>query len=181
MPQPQAERSFRLAWSGGLLSVFAGAGAHYALVKGMHHDVAYYVNAVGRWLDGARLYRDLIDVNVPTIYAVMALPIWAARRLGVDPMPAYKLFVLLLAAMSAGLAWHCAASHPPRPRRLPDVLAGVLLVGFVVIPATISGSASISPRCCSRPMRSRRAGRGRPAPDSSCAPSPESPPASAWR
>ena len=159
MPQPQAEGSFRLAWWAGCLGL-AGAGAHYALVKGVHHDVAYYVNAVGRWLDGARLYRDLIDVNVPTIYAVMALPIWAARRLHVDPMPAYTLFVLLLAAMSAGLAWHCARRILPGPGALPDILAGVLLVGFVVIPGFDFGQREHLAAILIAPYAVSRAGRG---------------------
>ena len=70
-----------------VIAGLAGVGAHYALTKSMHHDVAYYVNAVERWLGGARLYRDLIDVNVPTIYWLMSAPVWAARQMGSTPPP----------------------------------------------------------------------------------------------
>jgi hypothetical protein len=44
--------SFRPWWAGCI--ALGLAGAHYALIKSMNHDVAYYVNAVGRLLDGAR-------------------------------------------------------------------------------------------------------------------------------
>ena len=159
MRQARAEGPFRLVWWAACLAL-AGAGAHYAFVKGMHHDVAYYIDAVGRWLDGARLYRDIIDVNVPTIYAVMAVPVWTARLLGVDPMPTYTLFVLLLAALSAGLAWHCAHRVLPRPGAVPDILAGVLLVGFTAIPGFEFGQREHLAAILIAPYAVSRAGRG---------------------
>jgi hypothetical protein len=159
MPQAQVKTPFRLAWWAGCLAL-AGAGAQFALVKGMHHDVAYYVNAVGRWLDGARLYRDIIDVNVPTIYAVTALPVWVARRLGVDPTTAYTVFVLLLAAISAGLAGRFARRILPGPGVTPDILAGVLLVGFMVIPEQYFGQREHLAAILIAPYAVVRAGRG---------------------
>lgn len=133
MPARASERLPRLVWWAGCLGL-AAAGANYALIKSMHHDVAYYVNAVERMLDGARLYRDLIDVNVPTIYGVMAPPIWLARRFGIDPMLAYNLFVLLLATLSTWAAYRAARRVLPNAGFSPGVLAGVLLVGFLVVP-----------------------------------------------
>ena len=64
-------RSARLAaWLA--LAPFAAAGAQYALTKSMHQDVAYYVNAVERWLGGARLYRDR-DARSPRAGALTGL------------------------------------------------------------------------------------------------------------
>ncbi len=124
-----AERAQRIVyWM--LLAVLAGAGARHALVKSMHHDVAYYVNAVGRWLDGAHLYRDLIDVNVPTIYWLMSVPVWAARQLDLDPMAMFNWFVLALAAASVLSVWYGANRILRTPGWLPDALAGALLVCF---------------------------------------------------
>ena len=45
MPARASERPLRLVWWAGCLGL-AAAGANYALIKSMHHDVAYYVNAV---------------------------------------------------------------------------------------------------------------------------------------
>lgn len=126
------ERAARIvAWT--VLAGFAAAGARFAFAKSMHHDVAYYVLAVERWLDGARLYRDLIDVNLPTIYWLMAAPVWLAGRLDVDPMAAFNWFVLLLAGLSV-VAVHRAAGRILRdPGWLPDILAGVLVLWFLVL------------------------------------------------
>ena len=110
------------------------AGAHYALTKSMNHDVAYYVNAVERLLDGARLYRDLIDVNVPTIYAVMALPIWLSRHLGIASTLGFNVFVLISAALSTWAVYGAARRVIPDSGILPDIFAGVLLIGFLVTP-----------------------------------------------
>ncbi|HEX6101618.1 MAG TPA: hypothetical protein VF031_01090, partial [Alphaproteobacteria bacterium] len=111
----------------------AAAGAHYALTKSMQHDVAYYVNAVERLLDGARLYRDLIDVNVPTIYWVTAVPVGAARQLGVPATVGFNVFVLLLAALSAAAVFHSARQGAGHSGWLPEILTGLLLLWFLVL------------------------------------------------
>jgi hypothetical protein len=125
--------SFRPWWWAGCVAL-ALAGAHYALIKSMNHDVAYYVNAAERLLNGARLYRDLIDVNVPTIYAVMAVPVWLSRRLGIAPTLGFNVFVLLLAAVSTWAVYRAARRVIPDSGILPDIFAGVLLIGFLVMP-----------------------------------------------
>jgi hypothetical protein len=120
-------RSARLAvWLA--LAGFAAAGAHYALTKSMHQDVAYYVNAVERWLGGARLYRDMIDVNVPTIYWVMAAPVWIAQRLGLPSTLLFNLFVLAMAVLSTAAVWRLAARALPSASFVPDAAAGALLI-----------------------------------------------------
>jgi hypothetical protein len=120
-------RSARLAvWLA--LAGFAAAGAQYALTKSMHQDVAYYVNAVERWLGGARLYRDMIDVNVPTIYWVMAAPVWIAQRLGLPSTLVFNLFVLALAALSAAAVWRLARRAVAGASLVPDAAAGALLI-----------------------------------------------------
>jgi hypothetical protein len=133
MLERTSEARLRLWWWLGCLSLSAG-GANYALIKSMNQDVAYYVNAVERLLHGAHLYRDLIDVNVPTIYGVMALPVWLGLHLGVAPPLAFNVFVLLLAVLSTSAAFHAARRVLPHSALLPDVLAGILLLGFVVLP-----------------------------------------------
>jgi hypothetical protein len=126
------DRSARLViWL--VLAGFAAAGAHYALTKSMHHDVAYYVNAVERWLDGARLYRDLIDVNVPTIYWLMTPPVWTARQLGLAPTTVFNWFVIVLAGVSVAAIWYMARRALRTPGLLPEILAGVMVFWIFIL------------------------------------------------
>ena len=152
------EWSFRPWWWAGCLALGV-SGANYALTKSMHHDVAYYVNAVERLLDGARLYRDLIDVNVPTIYGVMALPVWLARRLGIAPTLAFNLFVLLMAALSTGAVHRATRRVLPDAIILADILAGVLLIGFLVTPGFVFGQREHLAAMALAPYAVCRAGR----------------------
>jgi hypothetical protein len=147
----RAGRSGRLAfWL--VLAGLVAAGSHFALTKSMHHDVAYYVNAVERWLGGARLYRDMIDVNVPTIYWLMSLPVWTARQIGVAPTLLFNLFALLLAALSVATIRQAGRQTLRTAGPLPDLLAAVFALWFYW-PATMSGSASIWRSSCSRHTR----------------------------
>ena len=68
------------------------------------HDVAWYIYAAGRLLDGAVLYRDLVEVN-PPLGIWLTVPLVALARL--TNMPAIPLFqagVLALTVLSLGLA-----------------------------------------------------------------------------
>lgn len=155
-----SERSLRLLWWAACLGL-AAAGANYALRKSMHHDVAYYVNAVERLFDGARLYRDLIDVNVPTIYGVTALPVWLGRRLGVETTLVFNLFVLLIAALSIWASFRAARRVLPNPAFLSDILAGVLMVGFLVMPGFDFGQREHLATMLAMPYAVARAGARR--------------------
>jgi hypothetical protein len=44
------------------------------LAPPLNHDVAAILNFSERWVDGERLYRDLIDVNPPLIFVLTAIP-----------------------------------------------------------------------------------------------------------
>ncbi len=67
------------------------------------HDVAWYLLAARTWLDGAVLYRDIIDVNPPmTVY--LATPAAAlAKGLGASPHTVFYFY--LCAVLGGSLAW----------------------------------------------------------------------------
>ena len=48
----------------------------------INHDVAAVLDVSKRWLDGDRLYRDIIDVNLPLVFVLYALPEVCARFFG---------------------------------------------------------------------------------------------------
>src|SRR5215813_700280 len=63
------------------------------------HDAAWYLVATRRYLDGARLYVDLIEVNPPLMFWLMTPPTWLGRALGLsDPVTGNLLPALALVA-----------------------------------------------------------------------------------
>ena len=76
-----------------------------ALLPPLNHDVAAVLNFSGRWLDGERLYADLIDVNPPLIFILNLLPAAMGEWLPVNPVTALVLCVLGLMGGSFALCW----------------------------------------------------------------------------
>jgi hypothetical protein len=97
------QRVLLLAWW--LVTALAvAAGSATVLRKVVHHDVGYWIDAAGRLLDGAVLYRDLIELNPPTNYAITLLPVALARGAGLDPVLTFHAFVLGLAVLAATMS-----------------------------------------------------------------------------
>ncbi len=71
----------------------------------VHPDVGWFLWASGRLLDGARLYRDIVDMNTPLIFFFMIPPVWCARITGLPEVMVFKSFILLTALSSL---WICA-------------------------------------------------------------------------
>ena len=71
----------------------------------VHPDVGWFLWASGRVLDGARLYRDIVDMNPPLIFYFMIPPVWCARLTGLPEVMVFKSFILLTALASL---WICA-------------------------------------------------------------------------
>jgi len=42
----------------------------------LHSDVSWYLVATERFVNGARLYQDVIEVNPPLAFYLMARPCW---------------------------------------------------------------------------------------------------------
>ena len=70
----------------------------------MNHDPAWYLHMAGVWLDGATLYRDVIDTNPPLIVFLTALPVAISRALNLAGPLVFKAFVFAAAALSVGAA-----------------------------------------------------------------------------
>jgi hypothetical protein len=66
------------------------------LLDAMNHDVAWYVFCAGRVLDGAELYRDIVDTNPPLV-VYMCIPAVLLGRL--TSWPATFVFNLCLIAL----------------------------------------------------------------------------------
>lgn len=68
----------------------------------IHHDCALYLHQAELILDGAVPYRDFVDTNPPLIMYVNLPPVVLGRILGISPILAFHLLVVLLLTVSAG-------------------------------------------------------------------------------
>ena len=93
--------------------------------KPFNHDVAWLLLMAERWLDGARLYVDVIDVNPPLIVYLSALIVAAARALGASLHAVLSAAVLGTVLCSAALvnALGCRDSALGKWERRAAVLA----------------------------------------------------------
>ena len=79
----------RTAWAGCLAIAALGVGADVA--KPPTADVGFFLYAAGRLLDGARLYRNLVDINPPLVFAANIPVVLLARATGLSEFLLYGL------------------------------------------------------------------------------------------
>ena len=93
-------------WAGCAALVAVGLAAE--LARPATADMGFYLYAAGRALDGARLYRDVIEINPPLIIALNLPVVVLARATGLSEFLLYRLcsalFVGLLLLYSGRLA-----------------------------------------------------------------------------
>lgn len=87
-----------IGWMLDVAFVLAAGGLCCAYLAGrpLNHDVAWYLVSGERWLRGATLYRDIIEVNPPLAYFEVA----AVLKLPVPPKLAYLLAMQVLIVAS---------------------------------------------------------------------------------
>ncbi len=91
-------------WSGGVLAGLV-SGGFLAVFWGryINHDVAWYLVAVEKWLNGAVPYVDLIEVNPPLNFYLMVPGVVIADITGISKSNGEYVFVALV--LFASLAW----------------------------------------------------------------------------
>ena len=98
----------------------------------LNHDVAALLQFAQRMLAGERLYVDLIDINPPMVFWLDALPVMAARVLGLSAVTGLIAFVLALCAVTT--VWSAALLR--RLDRRGDAVGATLwpaLIGFALL------------------------------------------------
>ena len=100
-----------------LLAALFVLAAGLRAMSSLNHDSSWYLVATDRWLDGGRLYVDIIEVNPPLSFLLTAPPVMLARASGLDATLLFKAWVFLL---SFGGLW---LTHVLL-KRLPDVSDG---------------------------------------------------------
>lgn len=67
----------------------------------LNHDSSWYLVATDRFLDGAKLYSDILEINPPLAFYLTIPPVAAARFLDSDPTLAYFIYCISLGFLSA--------------------------------------------------------------------------------
>jgi hypothetical protein len=111
----------------------------FYLPTSLHPDVSWYLVATERFIDGARLYRDIIEVNPPLAFYLTVPPVAAARELGLSSGPVFILYVFLLVAFSLGLVDRLLRQTPGMTARGRGGLLLAILGAFVVLPLPVFG------------------------------------------
>jgi len=102
-----------------------------ALAPPINHDVAAVLNFSGRWLQGERLYVDLIDVNPPLIFVLNIIPAALAEILPLTAVQCFILCVLLLMLGAAMLTLRVLAALRLAPllRQVTQAAMALTLLG----------------------------------------------------
>lgn len=71
----------------------------------LNHDTAWYLVATQKWLDGARLYTDIIEVNPPWGFYWTVPAIWLSKLTGLDKQLSFLVFIGFLSVISFLCVW----------------------------------------------------------------------------
>jgi hypothetical protein len=87
-----------------ICAVILAAGAVMVTWYPVNHDIAWLLHVAARWVGGARLYVDVVEVNPPLIIMLLTPVVAAADLLGVWEVSAFYFAVLALSALSLWIA-----------------------------------------------------------------------------
>lgn len=108
-------------------AVILAVGAVMVTWYPVNHDIAWLLHVADRWLDGARLYVDVVEVNPPLIVMLLTPVVAAGDLLGVWDVSAFYFAVLALSAVSLWIAGRIAL------RIMGSASASFLIVGLAAI------------------------------------------------
>lgn len=66
----------------------------------LNHDASWYITATSMFLDGSRLYEDIIEINPPLAFYLTIPAITVSRALGSNPTTTYFVYVCALCLTS---------------------------------------------------------------------------------
>ena len=122
-----------------LLGLAGFAALAFYLQQPINHDTAWYLAATPRLLDGARLYRDIIEINPPLAFYLTMPPILAARITDLSADACFTTYVFLLGAASLTLANHLLARLPDASRTYRWGMLFAAFVAFAIMPMPFFG------------------------------------------
>jgi hypothetical protein len=118
----------------GLIIAWAAVSAVFYAQGQLHHDPSFLLVATRRWLNGATLYRDIVEINPPLIFYLTAPAVLLSDFLHVPDSTIFILFVVILAAVS--LVWCCRLLARVQAISLADryLILAACSAGLLVVP-----------------------------------------------
>ncbi|WP_430387016.1 hypothetical protein [Blastomonas fulva] len=96
------------------------------------HDASWYLMATSMWLDGAELYRDIVEINPPLSFYLTAPAVLVSRAIPVTPTEAYFGYCTGIAALSAAWIIRLLARSALAAAQRTMLFTAVLAVFFVL-------------------------------------------------
>lgn len=120
----------------GLIVALAAALAVLALFWGrqVNRDVAWYLVATRDWLDGARLYIDLVEVNPPLNFYFTVPALLLGDLTGAGPQNGQYLLLALLLAVSLVWCGNILAARPAKGRGRDDTVFLAVTALALIVP-----------------------------------------------
>ena len=124
-PKPGLARVARSLDPGQAVAVLAGLVIFLRFRDAyVNHDVAWYLVAGRQWIEGARLYADLSEVNPPLAFYLIRAALHFGDLFALGPAAALAAFVAALTTLS--LHWVAALTPRALPRRSAFLLVAAL-------------------------------------------------------
>jgi len=95
----------------------------------LNHDTAWYLVATQKWLDGARLYTDIIEVNPPWGFYWTVPAIWLSKLTALDKQLSFLVFIGFLSAISFLSVWDSIKRIPDLTITRKIVYAELVVIG----------------------------------------------------
>lgn len=83
-----------------VIALSIAAAVFYPLFS-LNHDASWYLVATDMFLDGSRLYTDILEIYPPLAFYLTVPPVAVARFMGVDPATTYFLYCVSIGFASS--------------------------------------------------------------------------------
>jgi hypothetical protein len=99
----------------------------------LNHDTSWYLVATRKWMNGAELYRDIIEVNPPLAFYLTRPGLWIADLVGVGARTGMLLFLSGLICLSLFIVQSLLAEVAITPAQRRGMLAAAA-AGLLILP-----------------------------------------------
>jgi hypothetical protein len=108
----QMDRVLSLLTQRLILAAALVAGMAYHAAAFLNHDVSFLLVATARWLNGATLYTDIMEINPPWVFYLTAPAVLLADDLGIGSSGAFVVWIGAIATLSLFWSWSLVSRVP---------------------------------------------------------------------
>lgn len=98
-----------------------------------NHDVAWLLVAAERWLGGATLGTDIVEINTPAALLLYVPPVWLADMTGISVLIWVNIWIAALALLCAALAGRIVAHVFEQPGNSRQAFLTTVMIGAVLL------------------------------------------------